>query len=99
MTISVKRRTFYIPEDEKSRILETYGDMTIEDFDAQGFNDAIGELYPGAKLKSSYASIYGWMLNNDPRVLYDKLDDKWSDIFNIVHSIIRSTKGQKVWYL
>ena len=98
MTISVKRRKFYIPEDEKSRILETYGDMTIEDFDAQGFNDAIGKLYPGAKLASSYMSIYSWVRKYEPRELYDKLGDEWSDMFNIVHSEIQTSKGQQIWY-
>lgn len=97
-SISVKHLTFFVPDEEKSRIMEIYGDMTFADFDAQGFNDAIGKLYPGAKLASSYMSIYSWVRKYEPRELYDKLGDEWSDMFNIVHSEIQTSKGQQIWY-
>lgn len=98
-SISVKNLKFFVPENDKSRIMKTYGEKTFADFDAKGFNDAIGELYPGAKLGSCYASIYAWMLSgDDPRDLYDKLGEDWSDMFNIVHSVIRTNKGQEFWY-
>lgn len=89
----------FIPMNEKDRILTQYGTLTLMDFDKRGLNEAIGDIYPGAKLKNSYISIMTWMNNYECKVLYDKLGPKWSDMFNIVHSAIKSTKGEKVWYI
>lgn len=85
----------YIPED----VVQRYSDKTFADFDEMGFNDAIGALYPGAKLASGYTSVGAWMRNEDPRQLHDELGEEWSDIFNIMQSTVRFFKSKdKVWY-
>ena len=86
--IQVKDLEFRAPQAEKERILNEYGEQTFADFDKKGLNDAIGSLYPGAKLDTAYMSIGGWSRQHDARVLYDKLGSQWSDMFNIIHSTI-----------
>lgn len=82
----------YIPED----VVQKYSDKTFADFDAMGFNHAIGEIYPGAKLATGYMSVGGWMRCEDPRRLHDALGDKWSDIFNIMQSTVRFFRSNGV---
>ena len=85
----------YIPED----VVEKYSDQTFADFDAMGLNDAIGALYPGAKLESAYMSIGSWMRNEDAKKLYEVLGEEWSDMFNIIQSTVRFFRSkEKVWY-
>jgi len=85
----------YIPED----VVQKYSNQTFADFDSKGLNDAIGDLYPGAKLESGYMSIGCWMRHEDPMRLHDELGDKWSDMFNIIQSTIRYFRSEeKVWY-
>ena len=86
----------YIPDD----VVQKYSDQTFADFDAKGLNDAIGTLYPGAKLASAYMSIGSWMRDEDPRQLYDELGEEWSDMFNIIQSTVRFLRNKdKVWYM
>lgn len=86
----------YIPED----VVQKYSDKTFADFDAMGFNDAIGKLYPGAKLASGYMSVGAWMRHEDPRQLHDELGEEWSDMFNIMQSTVRFFRSKdKVWYM
>ena len=86
--IKVKDLQFYVPADQKDRILNEYGEQTFGDFDKKGLNDALGALYPGAMLDSAYMSIDSWLRKRDGRVLYNKLGEKWSDMFNIIQSTI-----------
>jgi len=96
----VSVRTLYekgvhIPAD----VVEKYSDQTFADFDAKGLNDAIGALYPGAKLDTAYMSIGSWMRNEDARKLYDELGAEWSDMFNIIQSTVRFFRyNDKIWY-
>ena len=99
--ISVSTLRFFVPENEKDRIMATYGKQTFADFDAKGLNSAIGAIFPGAMLNSGYMSIGSWMREHggNAQQLFDKLGPEWSDMFNIIQSTIRSRKGEKVWYM
>lgn len=94
--IQIKDLRFFVPAGEKARILNEYGELTFADFDKEGLNDAIGALYPGAKLDTAYMSIGAWSRQDDPRVLHGALGSRWSDMFNVIHSVIRS--GEEIWY-
>jgi predicted nuclease of restriction endonuclease-like (RecB) superfamily len=90
----VERGQLFVPEADKPRILDVYGERSLTSF--HDFN-----IKMGSKYDDPVNTMTHWMNVTEGHLQdqFDKLSGELADIFNILQSFIRTRIGEEVWYV